>query len=141
MKKLIFTIITLLLATNLYAEEIAVIVNEKGPLSGLEEGGIRDIYLGHITFLNGINIIPLNHREGEVKDRFLTNLVGKTSRGYRHYWMKKSFQEGMRLPASYKSFNQIVDKVKESAGAIGYLPASELDDTAGIKVITTINGE
>ncbi len=139
MKILIFTIIALLLATNLYAEEIAVIVNAKGPLSGLKEEGVKDIYLGHITFLNGVKVAPLNHREGEVKDRFLTALVGKTSMGYRRYWMRRSFREGVRLPASYKSFNQIVDKVKESAGAIGYLPASVLNDTAGIKVIITIN--
>jgi ABC-type phosphate transport system substrate-binding protein len=139
LKKLIFTIIALLLATNLYAEEIVVIVNATGPLRGLEEGGVRDIYLGHITFLNGVKIAPLNHREGEVKDRFLKNLVRKTSMGYRRYWMRKSFQEGMRLPVTYKSFNQIVAKVKESAGAIGYLPASVLNDTAGIKVIITIN--
>ncbi len=139
MKKLIFTVIALLLATNLYAEEIVVIVNATGPLSGLEEESVKDIYLGRVTFLNGVKIVPLNYREGEVKDKFLTVLVEKTSREYRRYWMKKSFREGVRLPPSYKSFNQIIYKVKESAGAIGYLPASRLNDKAGIKVITIIN--
>ncbi len=141
MKKILLTVILLLFAQELYAEELAVIVNESSPLTEITETDIRDIYLGHTRFLKGVKVVPINYREGPVKDAFLSSIVGMTSREYRRYWTRKSFSEGVTAPASQRSFKQIISSVKLVAGAIaiGYLPVSELGETAGIRVITRIN--
>jgi hypothetical protein len=139
MKKILLTVIVLLFTQHLHAGELTVIVNEAGPLTEITETDIRDIYLGHIRFLKGFKVVPIHYREGPVKDAFLSSLVGMTSREYRRYWTRKSFKEGVPAPASQRSFKQIISSVKFIAGAIGYLPVSELDDTDGIRVIANTN--
>jgi ABC-type phosphate transport system substrate-binding protein len=139
MKRIVFIIIVLLLAQRLHAEEIAVIVNESGPLTGIAERDVRDIYLGHMRFLEGVKLEPLNYREGPVKDAFLHSIVGKTSREYRRYWTRKSFKEGLTAPYSQRNVNQIISSVRSITGAIGYIPATELHDMEGVTIITTID--
>lgn len=141
MKKYILTIIFLFFAANLYAEEIAVIVNEQGPLTQITETEIREIYLGNMKFAGGAALMPIHYKEGPVKDKFLSSVIGMDSKKYRLYWTKKVFQEGGSLPASQNSPQLIMLLVRKNAGAIGYIPASELDEVKGIKVITKIKAE
>lgn len=139
MKKFIFIITFLLFATNLFAEDIIVIVNELGPLIDISKAEIKDIYLGNIKIVKGVMVIPLHYSEGDTKDAFLTTIVGKTSKEYRLHWTKKLFQEGGAAPVSQKSFPLIVLSVRNIKGVIGYLPKSELGDVQGVRIITTIN--
>ena len=146
MKKHIPTIIFLssfvalgtIFAANLSAEEIAIIVNEEGPLTQISEAEIKEIYLGNIKFMGGVAIAPLHYREGSVKDAFLSSIVKMNSREYRLYWTKKIFQEGGALPAVQNSFQLIVSFVSKNKGAIGYVLRTELTDMKGIKVVATI---
>ena len=146
MKKHIPTIIFLssfvalgtIFAANLYAEEIAIIVNEQGPLTQISEAEIREIYLGNMKFAGGTAIVAVHYREGSVKDAFLSSIVKMNSREYRLYWTKKIFQEGGALPALQNSFQLIVSFVSKNKGAIGYVLRTELTDMKGIKVVATI---
>jgi len=131
----------MLLSANLYAGEIAVIVNETGPLTEISEADIREIYLGNIKFVKGMAVMPIHYKEGPVKDAFLSSMVGMNSKKYRLYWTKKVFQEGGSLPASQNSPQLITLLVRQNAGAIRYVTVSELDEVKGIKVITKIKGE
>ncbi len=131
----------MLLNANLYAGEIAVIVNETGPLTEISEADIREIYLGNIKFVKGMVVMPIHYKEGPVKDVFLSSIVGMDSKKYRLYWTKKVFQEGVSLPASQNSPSLIMLLVTKDAGAIGYVPISEMSGVKGIKIITKIKGE
>jgi hypothetical protein len=141
MKKLMFafTTIALLLAANLYADEIVVIVNGRGPLTGISKEDIREIYLGTIRFKGKVKYVPLNYSEGVVKNAFLLAIVGKTSKEYRLHWTKKIFRDGITSTSTLKNYKLIKLTVQKYAGAIGYLPRSELNDTKGIQIIATIN--
>ena len=138
MKKLIFTVIFMFFAANLYAGEIAVIVNESGPLTQISEADIREIYLGNIRFIKGVAVTPLHYREGSIKDTFLSSIIDMNSREYRIYWTKKIFQEGGSIPVSQNSFGMIILTVKKDMAVIGYVPISELKETEGIKIIKKI---
>ncbi|HAG49858.1 MAG: hypothetical protein A2X87_07665 [Deltaproteobacteria bacterium GWC2_42_51] len=138
MKKLIFTVIFMFFAANLYAGEIAVIVNESGPLTQISEADIREIYLGNIRFIKGVAVTPLHYREGSIKDTFLSSIIDMNSREYRVYWTKKIFQEGGSIPVSQNSFGMIILTVKKDMAVIGYVPISELKETEGIKIIKKI---
>ena len=146
MKKHIPTIIFLssfvalgtIFAANLSAEEIAIIVNEEGPLTQISEAEIKEIYLGNIKFMGGVAIAPLHYSEGLVKDAFLASIVKMNSKKYRLYWTKKIFQEGGHVPAVQNSFQLIVSFVSKNKGAIGYVLRTELTDMKGIKVVATI---
>jgi ABC-type phosphate transport system substrate-binding protein len=138
LRKYILTIIFLLLAANLYADEIVVIVNEQGPLIQISEAEIREIYIGNIKFMGRAAVTPIHYSEGHVKDAFLASIVKMNSREYRLYWTKKVFQEGGSVPSTLSSFPSILSFVKNTPGAIGYAPASELTGIKGIKAIVTI---
>ncbi len=146
MKKHIPTIIFLssfvalgtIFAANLSAEEIAIIVNEEGPLTQISEAEIKEIYLGNIKFAGGAAVIPLHYSEGPVKDAFLFSLIKMNSREYRLHWTKKVFQEGGTVPVVQNSFHLIVSFVSKNKGAIGYVLRTELTDMKGIKIVATI---
>ncbi|MBI5237914.1 MAG: hypothetical protein HY887_05775 [Deltaproteobacteria bacterium] len=130
-----------LLAPCAGADGIAVIVNNTGPLSGLTESDIKDIYLGNLRFVEGVKITPLHYKEGPVKDAFLKSMVGKDSFKYRQYWTKKTFQDGTPSPATKTSPADITSVVIGNRGAIAYLPESELGDLRGVRVITKLSGK
>lgn len=133
---LLFLII--LFSAAAFADEIAVIVNEAGPLTEISEKDIREIYLGNMRFAKGAAISPIHYREGPVKDAFLSSLVGMTSREYRLYWTKKVFQEGGAIPLSSDAFSSIISSVQTMPGAIGYAPVSEAAEIKGIRIIARI---
>ena len=147
MKKHIPTIIFLssfvalgtIFAANLSAEEIAIIVNEEGPLTQISEAEIKEIYLGNIKFMGGVAVAPLHYSEGPVKDVFLASIVKMNSKEYRLYWTKKIFQEGGHVPAVQNRFQLIALFVSKNKGAIGYLLRTELTDMKGIKIVATVN--
>jgi len=138
MKKLIFTVIFMFFAANLYAGEIAVIVNESGPLTQISEADIREIYLGNIRFIKGVAVTPVHYTESSIKDTFLSLIIDMNSREYRIYWTKKIFQEGGSIPVSQNGFEMIILSVKKDIAVIGYVPMSELKETGGIKIIKKI---
>ncbi|MBI3752464.1 MAG: hypothetical protein HY266_00215 [Deltaproteobacteria bacterium] len=136
-----FIFLTLFPAANGYVGEIAVIVNAAGPLTEISEADIREIYLGNMKVAGGVAIVPIHYKEGPVKDKFLSSIIGMDSKSYRLYWTKKVFQEGGSLPVSQNNPQLIMLLVRKNAGAIGYVPASELDEVEGIKIITKIKAE
>lgn len=121
-----------------HAAEIAVIVNASGPLVSTTDMDITDIYLGDKRFEGGIKIAPLLYPEGIVKETFLRETVRMTQKGYKLYWTKKIFQEGIPIPKTPASPADIVNTVKETEGAIGFLPKDLLKDLSGIKIIKVI---
>lgn len=117
---------------------MAVIVNRSGPLTEIPREDIREIYLGNMRFANGVAIYPIHYRESPVKDAFLSSIIGMSSKEYRLYWAKKVFQEGGSFPASNDNFQSIISFVRKTPGAIAYVPASELAETTGVKIIAKI---
>lgn len=137
--KLILVLAVSIIAGDLHAGELAIIVNKSGPLTGISMIEVRDIYLGNIRFVEGVKVFPLNHREGPLKEAFLDAVVGMSPKDYRRYWVAKSFQEGIVLPQSKTNFQEIMFSVALNPGAIGYLPLSELEDTSRLKIIATVD--
>lgn len=118
--------------------EIAVIVNEDGPITGISRDDIKDIYVGDMRFSKGVALLPINYREGPVRDAFIGEVVGMGPKEYRFYWVKKVFQEGLLAPSARNSPASVISSVREKRGAIGYLPRSELDGERGVKVVLII---
>lgn len=131
-------IFLLLSISQAHAAEIAVIVNASGPLVSVSEADIADIYLGEKRFQDDIKIVPLLYPEGAVKESFLRETVRMTQKEYKLYWTKKIFQEGTPIPKTPAGPADIVNTVKETEGAIGFLPRDMLKDLSGIKVIKII---
>lgn len=123
------------LASGAYAGQMAVIVNESGPLTGVTDNEIKEIYLGNMRFAGGVPLSPMNYSEGAVKDAFLNSIIGMKSREYRLYWTKKVFQEGVQVPPAIDGFQAVITNVRKNVGAIGYVPLTALTDMSGIRIV------
>jgi hypothetical protein len=133
--KNILIIIALLFFTNLYVcgsalgasseqeRDFVVIVNAHGPLIDVDRGMIKAIYLGDKKFVGGATLKPANFHEGALKESFLKDILGMSSKEYKLYWVKKVFQESARLPRSIATIYSAVEFVKGDKGAIAYIPA------------------
>lgn len=121
-----------------YAGDIAVVVNASGPLVNATKADVIDIYLGEKRFWNGFKVVPLLYPEGSMKEAFLMETVGMTPKGYKLYWTRKVFQEGLPIPKTYDQPADIVKTVISEKGGIGFLPMEMLKDLTGIKVIMVI---
>ena len=111
-------------STTAFGADFVVVVNRDGPYDGLKAAAIKEIYLGEKRFLGNVKLEPVNFTEGPLKDTFLKEVVGMTSKEYKLHWIKKVFQEGLSLPRTLGSVDDIVGFVKRGKGAVGYLPAS-----------------
>ncbi|HTN43935.1 MAG TPA: hypothetical protein VMN77_09095 [Nitrospiria bacterium] len=122
-------------ALTAYAEQIAVVVNKDSPLSRLSKTEIRGIYLGEIRFVGGMPVRPIQYPEGPVKDVFLSNVIGMSSKDYKLYWVKKLFQDGLKPPLVKGDPAQILNAVQEDPWGIGYLPKKYLRDNEEFQII------
>ena len=138
MRTLLSLLIFFMLSTTALGADFIVVVNRDGPYDGLKAAAIRDVYLGEKRFIGVVKLEPVNFTEGPLKDTFLKEVVGMTSKEYKLHWIKKVFQEGLSLPRSLGSVDDIVGFVKSGKGAVGYLPASaaaKLKDEEGVIVL------
>lgn len=119
------------------AEQIIIIVNANGPLVHISASDIRDIYMGEIKFVQGIRILPIHYPEGHVKDIFLSQVLGQSSKAYRLHWTKKVFQEGLTLPAIKSNPREIVELVETQPGAIGYVPRQWVNGHKGLRIVSS----
>jgi hypothetical protein len=121
--------------TGLHAEQIAVIVAPKSVMSHLSKAEIRGIYLGEIRFMGGMPIRPLQYPEGNVKDAFLTGIVGLSSKDYKLYWVKKIFQDGLTPPVIKTDPFEIIDFISRDQWGIGYVPKEMADEIKKVRII------
>src|SRR3990170_298833 len=96
---LVMVVITLLFSGTFFASasarEIAIIANQDYPLSSISASAVKNIYLGEKTSEGGVKIKPMEQRDETIKKRFIEKVMGSTVDGYKAYWIKKFFQEGV----------------------------------------------
>lgn len=120
-----------------FADEIILIVNEKGRLVNLTDKDIQDIYTGNKTIIEGFPIIVLEPKDKAAKELFVTTLLMMDLRDYRLNWTRKVFNDGSEPPHS-KDQQEIVDTVKKEWTAIGYVYKGQHKDLSGVKIIRTL---
>lgn len=121
--------------SHLRAEEIAVIVAQNSVLNHLSKAEIRGIYLGEIRFIGGMPIRPIQYPEGNVKDIFLSEVVGLSSKDYKLYWVKKIFRDGLTPPMAKTDPFEIIDLVSDNRWGIGYIPKTMAAEMKEVNII------
>lgn len=109
------------------ADEIYVIANADAKLTA---GTIRDIYIGEKQFSGSIRIIPIDNAAAQTA--FLGKVLKLELSRYENLWVKKSFRDALNPPAMKYSDKEVIELVRKTPGAIGYIAASP---PAGITVI------
>ena len=139
---LVMALVTLLISSTLYASayarELAIIANKDYPMNSISASSVKDIYLGEKTSEGGVKIKPMEQRDEAIKKRFIEKVMGSTVDGYKAYWIKKFFQEGVTPPTAKGTPSEIIDAISNTGGAIGYVWVDDVKGESGIKVLLKI---
>jgi len=82
-------------------------------------GIARLLALGAAAFLAAAAPCALHAQT--VQDRFLTNFLKVDNGKYYSIWAKKSFREGVNPPVLKATDGEVVDFVRRTPGAVGYI--------------------
>jgi len=118
------------------ARELAIISSRDYPANSISAARVKEIYLGEKLSEGSIKIRPMEQSNDTIKRKFIEKVVGSTVDGYKSYWIKKFFQEGVTPPASKASSAEVIQAVSQTSGGIGYVWAEEVK--GDVKVLLKI---
>lgn len=106
--------------------DVFVIAN---PGTQVAAGDVNDIFLGEKQFSGSTKLIPVDN--GPVQESFLSKVLKLDSGKYNTKWAKKSFREGLNPPAVKSGDAEVIEYVKRTPGAVGYVGSAP----AGVTVV------
>jgi ABC-type phosphate transport system substrate-binding protein len=108
------------------AGDIFVISNPGIAVSADE---IRDIFLGEKQFSGSTKLVVIDN--AALQSGFLSKVMHMDAAKYNGIWTKKSFRDGLTPPAVESGDAAVIEYIKRTSGAIGYVSIPP----AGVKVI------
>src|SRR3990172_9630283 len=136
---LVMALITLLFSGTFYASanarELVIIANKDYPLNSISASVVKNIYLVEKTAEGGVKIKPMEQRDEAIKKRFIEKIMGSSVDGYKAYWIKKFFQEGVTPPTAKGTPSEMIQTISQTSGAVGYVWVDELKGDSGVKVL------
>lgn len=122
------------------AAEIYVIANTAIPVNALSETELRDIYIGKRTIWNGnLKIVPIIAPSLSLHDEFVLKYTRKSNTQFKSWWLKLVFSGEGVFPKTVLSENEMVEKVGDTEGAIGYTSSAITTDRVKTIVIYVKN--
>ncbi len=134
-KKFILTFFSLMfflvsLSVVVYAD--VIVITNNSVTENLDLAEIKKIYLGKKKFWNNDQIITLFvSKNTETQNEFVTKYLDKSINQFTNYWKRILFT-GQGMMPNEVSDQDVVELVKRTEGAIGYVPADL--NTDGVKV-------
>lgn len=132
MKSIIFrfcsaAILFFLVSQSANAGDIVVISNQGTTISAAE---VKDVFLGEKQFSgNSTKLIVVDN--ASVQAGFLSKFMQMDAAKYNGIWIKKSFRDGLIPPAVKSGDAEVIDYVKRTPGAVGYVSVTP----AGVNVV------
>lgn len=120
------------------AKSYKVIVNPSNPVSSMSREDLSRIFLKKSTkFPDGHGASPVDlPANSSTRESFSKDVHGKPSSGVDAYWQQLIFS-GRDIPPAQKSESGVLEFVRSSGNAIGYVSAGT--DTSGVKIILITN--
>jgi hypothetical protein len=114
------------LASSLAQAEVFVICNSGTQISA---GEIKEVFTGDKQFAGSTKLVPIDN--GPAQEAFLSSALKMDAGRYNTIWTKKSFREGLVPPAVKSGDTEVLDFVRKSPGAVGYVTSQP----SGVTVI------
>jgi len=137
MKKNYLVSLFLLLCSCLVNAELAVIVH---PDNGntVSQDQLKRIFLGKLkNFEDGSRALVFNQKaETSIRVVFDEKIIKRTPSQMKAYWAKEVFSGKASAPIELASDAEVIDAVKSTPGAIGYIDINSPRD--GLRVIYTV---
>ncbi len=108
------------------AGDLVVIANSGTNLSASE---VRDVFLGEKQFAGSTKLVPVDNAAQQ--ENFLSKTMQMNSVKYAGIWTKKAFRDGLSAPAMKSSDAEVIQFVKTTPGAVGYVGSS----ASGVNIV------
>ncbi len=98
------------------AEDLFVISHPEVLLTSED---IRDVFLGEKQFAGSVKIIPADNNAAQ--GVFLSKVIKIDPARYNNTWARKGFRDGLTQPAIKSGDAEVINFVKSTPGAVGYV--------------------
>jgi hypothetical protein len=99
------------------------------PSVTLSASEVRDVFLGERQFVGNLRLVPVDN--SAVRSEFLANVLQTDLQKYSSRWRRKTFREGLAAPSLKGSDAEVIEFVRSTPGAIGYVK----DSATGVQVL------
>jgi len=123
-----------LLCTGAGAADVVAVVSAKSRVTALNSDQVADIFLGKSShFPDGTQATPVDQSEDSpARERFYAQFTGKSPAQVKAYWSKMIFTGRGQPPRQVPSGTDAKKFVAQNPNAIGYLDASQVDDSVRV---------
>jgi len=97
----------------------------------LDAQDIRDIYLGNKEFGGNLRLVPVDNQA--IQADFVFTILGIEMGRYNSVWIKKAFREALNPPLVKMTDREVLDFVKSTPGALGYVSVTPGNDVVLVK--------
>ena len=88
---------------------------------------VKEVYLGDKVFSGSVRLVPVDN--AAAREAFLSKVMGMTASKYESTWTKKAFRDALNPPNLLSTDAQVVEFVKRTIGAVGYVSTPPSDVT------------
>lgn len=115
-----------------------VIVNKTNPVKTLAVAELRRIFMKQTRMWpHAESIVPVDwDATSPLRETFSKLVLARSVREMGDYWVQQSVTQGLTPPSTQRSTRALLRFVASVAGAIGYVPAGEADDSVSVVRIT-----
>jgi hypothetical protein len=100
------------------------------PATQIGPNEIKEVFVGDKQFSGSTKLIPVDN--AAVQDAFLASAIRVDSGRYNTIWTKKSFREGLNPPPVKSGDFEVIEFVKKTPGAVGYVSSQP----NGVNIVT-----
>jgi ABC-type phosphate transport system substrate-binding protein len=120
------------------AAVFVVMVNITNPVRTLAVADLRRIFMKQMRMWpHGESIVPVDwDATSPIRESFSQQVLARSVREMADYWVQQAVTQGLTPPSTQRSSRALLRFVASVAGAIGYVPPGEADDTVAVIKIT-----
>lgn len=123
-----FATVLMALSITAFAQAADVVVIANSDIT-VSADDVRDIFLGEKQFAGSTKLVVIDN--ASIQSGFLSKVLNMEAAKYNGIWTKKSFRDGLTPPAVKSGDAEVIEYIKRTPGAIGYVSTKP----AGVKVI------
>ncbi len=118
-------VLLFLLTPFVFAEDVVIIAHSDVP--HLTPESLQKLFTGRSVSVEGVLITPINAQQGsDLRRDFLNDYLNQTEDKYQAYWTVRQFVGKGRPPKSFNNKDDIIQFVRSTKGAVGYLHSKDV---------------
>lgn len=102
-----------------------VVIGSTG-MGKLDAVMVQKVFTGKVIEVNGRHVYAVNIRPSALRDRFLRHFLDQDDEKYTAYWTVRRFIGKGVPPRELPGVEEVIEFVRNTPGAIGYIDESEI---------------